>query len=216
MRSPSPNLMLLLVALMVVIAAIQIGLVGIVFEKLGLSRNGAYALLFGSLFGSAINVPLFSIRAERDANAPGIRDPSGREISFTGRTIVAVNLGGCLIPITFCTYLAFNADLPAAQTLAAIASVSAVCYWTSRPLTGIGIGIPFMVAPLSAAMVAILLAPGQSAPLAYVSGTLGVLIGADLLHFKDVRKLGAPFASIGGAGTFDGIFVTGIIAVLLA
>ena len=56
----------------------------------------------------------------------------------------------------------------------------------------------------------------QSAPLAYISGTLGVLIGADLLRLGDIRKLGAPFASIGGAGTFDGIFITGIVAVLLA
>jgi uncharacterized membrane protein len=31
-----------------------------------------------------------------------------------------------------------------------------------------------------------------------------------------VHGLGAPVASIGGAGTFDGIFLTGILAVLLA
>lgn len=43
-----------------------------------------------------------------------------------------------------------------------------------------------------------------------------MLIGADLLNLGAVRGLGAPVASIGGAGTFDGIFVTGILAVLLA
>ena len=31
-----------------------------------------------------------------------------------------------------------------------------------------------------------------------------------------MSALGAPVASIGGAGTFDGIFLTGILAVLLA
>jgi len=31
-----------------------------------------------------------------------------------------------------------------------------------------------------------------------------------------VHGLGAPVASISGAGTFDGIFLTGILAVLLA
>ena len=31
-----------------------------------------------------------------------------------------------------------------------------------------------------------------------------------------IKKLGAPVASIGGAGTFDGIFFTGVLAVLLA
>jgi uncharacterized membrane protein len=30
-----------------------------------------------------------------------------------------------------------------------------------------------------------------------------------------VQGLGAPVASIGGAGTFDGIFLTGVLAVLL-
>ena len=58
--------------------------------------------------------------------------------------------------------------------------------------------------------------PEHSAALAYVAGTLGVLIGADLLRLRDVCRLGVPMASIGGAGTFDGIFITGIVAVLLA
>ena len=52
--------------------------------------------------------------------------------------------------------------------------------------------------------------------IAYVSGTLGTLIGADLLNLHHIAELGAPMASIGGAGTFDGIFLTGIIAALLA
>jgi uncharacterized membrane protein len=45
---------------------------------------------------------------------------------------------------------------------------------------------------------------------------MGTLIGADLTNLDKVRGLGAPVASIGGAGTFDGIFLTGIVAVLLA
>jgi uncharacterized membrane protein len=56
----------------------------------------------------------------------------------------------------------------------------------------------------------------DSAPLAYIAGSLGTLIGADLTNLSKVRGLGAPVASIGGAGTFDGIFLTGILAVLLA
>jgi len=34
------------------------------------------------------------------------------------------------------------------------------------------------------------------------------------LQLKDIAKLGMPIGSIGGAGTFDGIFLTGIVAVL--
>lgn len=84
------------------------------------------------------------------------------------------------------------------------------------PIQGLGIGMPILVAPASAAMVGLLISPEQSAALAYISGTLGVLIGADLLRMKDISRLGTPYASIGGAGTFDGIFITGIVAALLA
>jgi uncharacterized membrane protein len=43
-----------------------------------------------------------------------------------------------------------------------------------------------------------------------------VLLGADLARLGEIRRMGAPVASIGGAGTFDGIFLTGLVAVLLA
>jgi uncharacterized membrane protein len=76
--------------------------------------------------------------------------------------------------------------------------------------------MPVLLAPLAAAASALLINAEASAPLAYVGGTLGVLIGADLLRLGDIRRLGTPFASIGGAGTFDGIFITGVVAVLLA
>jgi uncharacterized membrane protein len=56
----------------------------------------------------------------------------------------------------------------------------------------------------------------RAAPLAYAGGSLGTLIGADLLNLPRIEELGAPVASIGGAGTFDGIFLAGIIAVLIA
>jgi uncharacterized membrane protein len=81
---------------------------------------------------------------------------------------------------------------------------------------GVGIAVPVFVPPVATALVALLLARENAAALAYVSGSLGTLIGADLLNLDAVRGLGAPVASIGGAGTFDGIFLTGIMAVLLA
>jgi uncharacterized membrane protein len=62
----------------------------------------------------------------------------------------------------------------------------------------------------------VLLSRAHAAPLAYIGGSLGTLIGADLLNLDKVQGLGAPVASIGGAGTFDGIFLIGILAVLIA
>jgi uncharacterized membrane protein len=76
--------------------------------------------------------------------------------------------------------------------------------------------VPVLAPPLITAVVAVLLSRRLAGPLAYVSGSLGTLIGADLLNLDKLHGLGAPIASIGGAGTFDGIFVTGILAALLA
>jgi len=45
---------------------------------------------------------------------------------------------------------------------------------------------------------------------------LGPLIGADLLHLDDIEAIGAGVASIGGAGTFDGIVLSGLAATVLA
>jgi uncharacterized membrane protein len=83
------------------------------------------------------------------------------------------------------------------------------------PVKGVGIAEPTFVPPIISTMVALLLSREYAAPLAYISGSLGTLIGADLLNLGKVQGLGAPVASIGGAGTFDGIFVTGILSVLL-
>jgi len=129
--------------------------------------------------------------------------------------VIAVNLGGCLIPLTFSLYLYTHTTLGFAQTGLATAIVAAVSYWFSRPVHGIGIGMPALVAPLTAALTAMTLGGENSAPLAYICGSLGVVIGADLMRLKDVQMFGVPVASIGGAGTFDGIFLTGLLAVLL-
>ena len=48
------------------------------------------------------------------------------------------------------------------------------------------------------------------------AGVLGPLIGADLLHLREIEKIATGVASIGGAGTFDGIILSGIMAAYLA
>jgi uncharacterized membrane protein len=201
------------------IFAIDLEIISLTFAKLGLSPHSALTLLLSSLFGSAINLPFLSLSGSPPPPSPPIRIPGLLRPSsqpFTGRTLIAVNVGGCLVPLFFSIYLFRNNPLEPLATLLAIATVTAVAYGSSRPVPGIGIGMPILVGPLAAALVAILLGGEQRAPLAYIAGTLGVLIGADLLRLRDVRDLGAPLASIGGAGTFDGIFMTGLVAVLLS
>ncbi len=220
LRPPIPprNLLLFFGLIILLLAFLQVGVVSIAFDKLGLSPASAMLLLFTSLAGSMINLPLFSMRSDEPPEMPPPFSDFWRFPlpPFTGRTIVAINVGGGLVPVFFSLYLLNHHPLPFIDAVLGVTAVAAVSHLMSRPIAGLGIGMPVFVAPISAAVVAVVLDPAQSAPLAYISGTLGVLIGADILRLKDIRKLGTPLASIGGAGTFDGIFITGIVAVLLA
>lgn len=86
---------------------------------------------------------------------------------------------------------------------------------------GVGIVSPALVSPLVAAIYTVLVLAQiptieNGFAIAYISGVLGTLIGADLTNLGAIKKIGAPVASIGGTGTFDGVFLSGIIAVLLS
>jgi uncharacterized membrane protein len=100
--------------------------------------------------------------------------------------------------------------------LLGITVVALIVHWLAQPIRGVGIAVPIFVPPVVSAFAALLLSRKSAPPLAYIIGSLGTLIGADLLNLWNVQGLGAPIVSIGGAGTFDGIFLTGILAVLLA
>ena len=213
------RLMLFILALTFLIVFVQIGLITVAFDKLGLSEESAYLLLLCTLIGSLVNLPLFSLKNDGEVppemQMPLMQWPFFMQPPVAGKIIVTVNVGGAVVPVAFSLYLITNNPLNLLQITAAVAAVSYISHMISRPM-GIGIGMPMLIAPIAAALIATLIDPGQRALLAYIGGTLGVLIGADLLRLNDIRKLGAPFASIGGAGTFDGIFLTGILAVLLA
>jgi uncharacterized membrane protein len=209
---------LLFAALVFFITMVQIGILTVAFDKLGLSADSAYLLFITIIGGSMINLPLFSMKSQPprlEELPPQLRELIGRQ-PFTGKTVIAANVGGCVVPVAFCLYLMDHHALNIFYVVLAVAAVSLLSYRVSRRLPGIGIGIPVLLAPLLAALVSVALDPGNAAPMAFISGTLGVLIGADLLHLKDISAMGTPIASIGGAGSFDGIFITGIVAVLLA
>lgn len=199
---------------------IQIGVVTVAFDKLGLSQGSAMLLLITSLVGSGINLPLFTVDATREPDPRWAERLRWMAAFYRNldpkKVLIAINAGGGIIPVAFSVYLLNHNPLSPLIVLAAIAIQSGICYAFSRPIAGVGVGMPILIAPISAAVTAVTLAPDNSAPLAYICGTLGVLMGADVLRLRDVRGLGSPLASIGGAGTFDGVFITGLVAVLLA
>lgn len=98
----------------------------------------------------------------------------------------------------------------------AVAVNVAICYWLARPVPGVGIVLPAIVPAAVACTIALLMAPAAATPVAFVAGVAGPLIGADLLHLVSVRDMESGMVSIGGAGTFDGILLTGILALYLA
>ena len=198
---------------------IQIGLLGRVYAALGLDPGVATLVLFGSLIGSYINLPLVRLPEQRVVSREvvevfGVPFLAPVTVDWPG-TILAINVDGAVIPIMLSFYLLLRYDLWWLGA-AATAIVAFVVHRMATPIPGVGISVPTFAPPLLAAGVALVLSRRLAAPIAYIGGSLGVLVGADLLNLGRLRSLGAPVASIGGAGTFDGIFLTGVIAVLLA
>jgi uncharacterized membrane protein len=131
-------------------------------------------------------------------------------------TLLAVNVGGALIPSIVSLYLLSRSDtVTIFYGLVGVGIVAVVSHIFARPVKGVGIAMPPLVAPIAAALVAIFLPSSFPSTVAYVSGVFGTLIGADLSNLGVIPELGSPIASIGGAGTFDGVFLSGIIAVLI-
>jgi uncharacterized membrane protein len=206
-------------ALLALIVLIQVGALRYAYMRLGISSGAAMLLLVASLLGSALNIPLAQLPEQQvvsgqEVDVFGMRYVVPTVVDWPG-TIVAVNVGGALIPALMSLYLLTKHRLWG-RGLLATAGVAAVCHWLAHPVPGVGIALPLLVPTVAAAAVGVLLSKQQAAPLAYIAGSLGTLVGADLLNLDRLQGLGAPVASIGGAGTFDGVFLTGILAVLIA
>src|ERR1700741_814022 len=134
--------------------------------------------------------------------------------SYPG-TVIAVNPGGAVIPTLMSIYLVLRYRLWL-RALIAVVIIALVIHSMATPVRGVGIAVPVFAPVVVTAILAFFLSREYAAPLAYIGGSMGTLIGADLMNLGKINGLGAPVASIGGAGTFDGIFLTGILAVLLA
>ena len=201
-------------------AMLQVHFFEIAFVKLGLTPEAASILLLGTLLGSTINLPVYSLQTKESGHL--VMSP-GRKMIWEifqpvrkGRVVIAVNVGGCLIPVGLCLYFIFLQELDPLKIIVGTLAITALSYKFSRLIPGLGVGMPIFMAPLASAFLALALDPEHAAPLAYISGVFGVLIGADILRLNEIASLDTPVAAIGGAGTFDGIFLTGIIAALLA
>ena len=128
--------------------------------------------VLGIVLGGFINLPLY--RVNRPDEQPVMRGymlpglgwmPLPRDAR---QTIVAVNVGGCLVPAALAIFEAQAvADVPQARwaMVAAVIVNIAVCFWAARPIRGIGIAIPAFLPPLLAIGLAWLLLGGDTSEL---------------------------------------------------
>jgi len=214
-----PFLLVLLGGLIVLSFLALLRVLQFAYSQLGIAPRYFFTWLFLSLAGSYVNLPIMRFAPEQMTRL--------EEIPFYGvpyvipsvetwpGTILAINVGGAIIPVLLSLVLIVKNNLYR-NAAWGVALVSLACYLLAEPLPGLGIAIPVFYPPVIAAIVALTLSRRFAAPLAYVCGSLGTLIGADLMHLADFRGLGAPVVSIGGAGTFDAIFVSALLGVLIA
>ena len=217
-----PVSLLLFLLFLLLLPFIWIGLaldvVEVAVAKLGFSPTVALLLFIAVLIGSTINIPLYQVESITpivpDFQELWLRQFWGIPLQkIRQKTIIALNVGGGLIPLILAIYELIRSDTVAIFWVTLIVTI--VTYFSAHIVPGIGIHINALVAPLTAAISAILIAEPLASSVAFAGGILGTLIGADLLHLKEIERMSAGILSIGGAGVFDGIALCGLIALLL-
>lgn len=193
--------------------------------RLGLSAAEAVFVLLAMLAGGAVNLPIRRWPVERQLTIHpqdffGLSPVLHRAVRVQDHAVLAVNVGGCLVPGFLVLYevariVDRGPDVVLGAMTAVIGSIG-FCWIVARPIPRVGIAVPSLLPPLVSALLAGLLAPDFAPPIAFVAGVMGPLVGADLLHLGDLRRVEIGMASIGGAGTFDAIVVSGLLATLLA
>jgi uncharacterized membrane protein len=205
----------------------------LLIQGVGIPPELFSAILFLSLVGSFINIPLKTLEINNplvyleQVNKFGVDWVIPQVQMGKMKTLLTINVGGGLVPIFISLYLLLfsiprnSPDLLATyiKTLVILVVVAISTYNSSEIVKGMGIATPAFGPPTMTAFITFLInwvspvtCPTQ---IAYVGGTLGALIGADILNLSRLSELQAPSVSIGGAGTFDGVYLTGLVSVLL-
>ena len=214
-----PFLLGLFLLLSFLFLLVQLKILSYAYERMGIPPRYVLAILLLTLAGSSINIPLVRLPVPKATPRVVLRHHRAHYVVPAARpsegTIVAVNVGGALIPALLSIYLLIRNRLFLKGALA-VAAVALITHALARPVHEVGITLPIFIPPIVAAICAMLLSWRRAGPLAYIAGSMGTLIGADLMNLDLLPSLGAPVASIGGAGTFDAVFLVGIVAVLLA
>ncbi len=215
----------LFVALLILLPLFLADIMLTALTRLGLTPQTSVLAALGIFVGGMVNIPIKKIPRENYLDPTsmglfGIDRLLGNRLPRRQHTIIAVNFGGCIVPCMIVAYeLVRIAPYGPVAFLLAIAAIGvniAVCYHLAQPISKVGIAMPALVPAFVAAICAILFFRELAPLIAFSAGVLGPLVGADLMHLKEIKRINTSVASIGGAGTFDGIVLSGLLATLLA
>jgi uncharacterized membrane protein/uncharacterized RDD family membrane protein YckC len=148
-------------------------------------------------------------------------------VSAAGTQLIAIVTVAAVVPVAvgipaWSTHDALLGRV--AFVLALTSGVLVTTFLASSAIPGVGIEESFpmyLLPPIGAGVVAVVAAEwvfpgaeGLALPAAYVAGTFGVLVGADVLREPPLYIAGGPAGlyAIGGAGVLDLVYLSGLIA----
>src|ERR1700694_1902752 len=167
------SILVFLVAGLIIL--IQLRILRYAYMRLGVGPGAALLLLFGSLLGSYFYIPVTVLRG------PPVR--SGQIVEFFGMryvvpvvvswpgTVLAVNVGGAVIPTMMSTYLVIRYQLWLKAELAT-AAIAFIIHSMATPVPGIGIAVPVFAPVVATAILAFILSREYAPPLAFCAGSM--------------------------------------------
>jgi uncharacterized membrane protein len=222
-------MIIILVGLVIILIPLFIlGMIGVAYTRLGFSWISALTVVLLMLFGSFVNIPVYRIRrdmirvSQNNSSDFGVCVPCASGQVWD--TMLSLNFGGVVIPVCVSLYMVNRAILVTGTSLlftvcAGITIVALLTFFSTRHLTCAGIQVPLLIPGLTALIAGLLLAggPGLTAAVtAFVSGTMGVLLGGNVVYLYRIKDFEIPEVSFGGAGTFGSVFICCILPALIA
>lgn len=133
--------------------------------------------------------------------------------------VFAFNIGGALIPLLLCVWLFAKADTGAERARAVIAPIvtAVAVYALGRALPAEPEAMvidPNYIYGIAAGFIAYLF--GRSRRCAFIAGVVGVMLAQTASWYTVLRTGVSQRLVLGGAGGYDVIVISGLIAVLLA
>jgi len=142
------------------------------------------------------------------------------EITITRRPLLTINLGGGVVPLILSIYVLTKVDTAkeGIRTVLAIGLTAIAIYLISLLFADFGHGRdiidPMYIMAVSGGIIAYIL--GRSRRGSFIAGTMGFLLYNLFIFWQTLTGRIVAQVRLGGAGAFDSIVISGILAVLLA